>query len=91
MADKSLKSVKTRIVCVKKEVKQTTESGIYLGAGQTSEQDQWAVITYVGPDVKSDLAVGDEIVPMWNTVGVITVDEKKFYIVDEANVMGVMK
>ena len=47
MADKSLKSVKSRIICKKKEVKQATESGIILTGG-SSDEDQWAEVTYVG-------------------------------------------
>ena len=91
MADKSLKAVKTRIICVKKEVKQTTESGIYLGNSQTGEADQWATVVDVGPEVKSDIKVGDAIVPMWNTVAVIKHNEQNYYVVDEINIVGMLK
>ena len=90
MADKSLKSVKSRIICKKKEVKQATESGIILTGG-SSDEDQWAEVTYVGPDVKSDVAVGDSIVPMWNTVAVIKYLGETFYVVSEDNIVVVLK
>lgn len=91
MAEKSLKSVKTRIVCVKSEKKQTTESGIFIASGVDDTEAQWTKVTFVGPDVKSDIEVGDEVVPMWNTVGVVRHMGETFYVVDEANIVAILK
>jgi co-chaperonin GroES (HSP10) len=86
-----LKTVKTRLICTKTEAKKTTDSGIILASGQTSDEDQWATVVSIGPDVKSDIAVGDRIVPMWNTVGIVNDGSKKYFIVDEANIMAVTR
>jgi len=87
----NLKTVKSRIICVKKEMKKTTESGIILAHGQSSDEDQWATIIAVGPDVTKDIAVGDRIVPVWSTVGVITEGKMQYFVVDESNVLCVSK
>ena len=87
----NLKTVKSRIICVKKEMKKTTESGIILAHGQSSDEDQWATVVAVGPDVTPDISVGDRIVPVWSTVGVITEGQLKYFVVDESNVLCVTK
>lgn len=91
MADKSLKTVKTRILCTKSERKQTTESGIFLGSSSGGEADQYATVTFVGPEVKADIVVGDEIVPMWNTCAVVTHNGEKHFVVDESNIVAILK
>lgn len=90
MTDMNLKTVKSRLIIKKKEVKQTTESGIILSGG-TRDEDQWAEVISVGPDVKSDIAVGDSIVPMWNTVALVKHMGDTYYIVSEDNIVVVLK
>lgn len=91
MAEKSLKATKTRIICKKKERKEHSDGGIYIGSNQTSEHDQWAVVLDVGPDVTADIRVGDDFVPQWNTVAVIIIDKEKFYVCDETNILGILR
>lgn len=91
MTNTNLKTVKSRIICVKKEAKKTTESGIILSSSQSSDEDQWATIVAIGPDVTAGIAVGDRIVPVWSTVGVITEGQVQYFVVDESNILCVSK
>ena len=90
MTSKTLKTVKARLLIKKKEVKQTTESGIILSGGARDE-DQWAVVVGLGSDVKIDVAVGDSIIPMWNTVALVNHRGETFYVVSEDHVVVVLK
>lgn len=90
MTQQSLKTVKARLIIKKKEVKQATESGIILSGGARDE-DQWAEVVDIGADVKIDVAVGDSIVPMWNTVAMVKHMGETFYVVSEDNVVVVLR
>ena len=89
MTDTSLKAVKSRIICVKTEQKETTDSGIFIASGVDSETAQWATIISIGEEVKIPVEVGDRIVPIWNTCGVILENKEKFFVVDESNILAV--
>lgn len=91
MTETNLKAVKTRIICKKTERKDTTDSGIFVGSGQSTEEDQWATVVSIGSEVKIEIKIGDQIVPMWQNCAVITENKEKYFVVDETNVLAVKK
>ena len=85
MTVKTLKTIKSRILCKKTERKETTDSGIII-AGGSRDEDQWARVVFVGPDFTGDIQVGDMIIPLWNNVVMIKHQGDTYYVVGEDNI-----
>jgi co-chaperonin GroES (HSP10) len=88
-AANSLKAVKKRLICAKTQQKETTSGGIFIAGGADSESAQWAVVLSVGEEVTAPISVGDEVVPIWNSCGVIIENGEKFFVVEETNILAV--
>jgi len=86
MTKKTLKTIKSRILCKKHERKDTTDSGIIL-AGGTRDEDQWAQVVYVGPEFTGDIQTGDMIIPIWSNVVMIKHLGESLYVVGEDNIV----
>ena len=84
-----LKAIKTRLIIKKIEQKQTSESGIFLGQALTNPSEVYATVIDVGPGVKSDIKVGDTVLPDWRAVVPIQLDGETFLVVEEMGIHGV--
>jgi co-chaperonin GroES (HSP10) len=84
-------AVKTRVIFSRKEVEKQTAGGIILSNPQ-SEHNPLGYVTDIGPEVAIEgLAVGDAISVNWQMVGMIEVNDEKFYIVDQSNINAIVR
>ena len=87
----TVQAAKTRILFTRKEVEQTTASGIVLSNPQ-QEQNPLGYVVSIGPEVNMpELQVGDAISVNWQTVGMLEYEGVKYYIVNETNVNAIIK
>ena len=87
----TVQAAKTRILFTRKEVEQTTASGIVLSNPQ-QEQNPLGYVVSIGPEVSMpELQVGDAISVNWQTVGMLEYEGVKYYIVNETNVNAIIK
>lgn len=82
-----LKPLGDRVVAKKEEPQITTKSGILLG--EAKEAPSYAVVESVGPDVKS-VKTGDKIVYKQYSTTDIELDEQKYIILKEEDVLAVL-
>lgn len=84
-----LKALKTRVIVERIEVEKTTSSGIVLQ--RAIEDVVYARAVDVGPTVDADVKVGDRLVIDWNRVGHMSHDDRKYYVIDQSDIMAVVE
>lgn len=84
-----LRALKDRVIVKRSEEQKMTASGIVLQRDMSEQV--FAIALDIGPDVKSDLQVGDQLVVNWSKVGVMTHDGVKFYVVAEDDILAVLE
>lgn len=83
----ALKPLKTNIVAAVEKPLEKTKSGILLG--EAKEKPAYAVVSAVGPEVKS-VKKGDKIVYKEYSTTEIKVDEKDYIILKEEDVLATL-
>lgn len=84
-----LKALADRVIIKRSEEQRVSAGGIVLQR-DISEQ-VFAEALDVGPDVKSDIKVGDRLAVDWRQVGVINYDDSKYFVVKEQDIMAVVE
>ena len=84
-----LKAIKTRLIIKKIEQEKTSAGGIFVGSAMTSPLEVYATVIDVGPGVKSDIKIGDTVLPDWRAVVPIQLDGETFLVVEEMGIHGV--
>ena len=84
-----LKAIKTRLIIKKIEQEKTSAGGIFVGSAMTNPLEVYATVIDVGPGVKSDIKVGDTVLPDWRAVVPIQLDGETFLVVEEQGIHGV--
>ena len=82
-----------RVVLQQLEAEETTKSGIVL-PGQEKEKPQQAEVIAVGPgteDVKMEVEVGDKIIFSKYSGTEVKLDDDKFIIVKQEDILAVIK
>ena len=82
-----------RVVLKQLIAEETTKSGIVL-PGQEKEKPQQAEVIAVGPgteDVKMEVAVGDQIIYSKYSGTEVKLDDEKFIIVKQEDILAVIK
>lgn len=82
-----LKPLQDRVVAVKEEPMEMTKSGIFLGTAK--ETPAYAVVTAVGPDVKT-VKKGDKIITKNYSSTDVKIDDKDYIIVKEEDVLATL-
>ena len=83
----ALKPLKDRIVAVVEEPLEKTKSGILLG--EAKEKPAYAAVESVGPEVK-EVKKGDKIVYKEYSTTEIKIDDKKYIILKEEDVLATL-
>ena len=83
----ALKPLKDRIVAIVEEPLEKTKSGILLG--EAKEKSAYAVVESVGPEVK-EVKKGDKIVYKEYSTTEIKIDDKKYIILKEEDVLATL-
>ena len=83
----ALKPLKDRIVAAVEEPLEKTKSGILLG--EAKEKPAYAVVESVGPEVK-EVKKGDRIVYKEYSTTEIKIDDKKYIILKEEDVLATL-
>lgn len=84
-----LRAIKDRVIVKRSEEQRTTASGIVLQR-DISEQ-VFAIALDIGPEVKSDIQVGDQLVVDWRQVAVMPFEGNKFYLVAEQDILAIVE
>lgn len=84
-----LKALKDRVIVKRSEEQKVSAGGIVLQRDMSEQV--FAIALDIGPDIKSDLQVGDQLVVDWNRVGVITLDGNKYFVVKEDDILAVVE
>jgi len=82
-----------RVVIKQLIAEETTKSGIVI-PGQEKEKPQQAEVVAVGPgteDVKMEVAVGDQIIYSKYSGTEVKLDDEKFIIVKQEDILAVIK
>lgn len=82
-----LKPLQDRVVAIKEEPQKMTKSGILLG--DAKESPSYAVVESVGPEVKN-VKAGDKIVYKQYSTTDVEIDEKKYIILKEEDVLAIL-
>jgi co-chaperonin GroES (HSP10) len=85
-----IEALNTKVTIKKQHKEKTTSSGIVLQ--HEDNPNPTATIVGVGPDVKSDIKVGDQVFLDWRYVFQLTFHtDENIYITDVSNILAVDK
>ena len=83
-----LKPIKTNVILELLEKDLVTESGIILKSDLT--QVNKGLVLAIGSEV-TDVAVGDKVLPNWNTAKKTKFDGQDYFVIDQENIVGVFE
>ena len=84
-----LSATGSRLIVKRMEIDKATESGIILH--NPKELNPRAVVVSVGPKVKDQINIGDQIMIEWRRTAKLTHNDHVYYLVDESDVWAVFE
>ena len=80
-----LKPIKSKVILELVEKEKLSSGGIVLQKADPTEANRGIVLA-IGPDV-TDVEVGQEVLPNWNSAMKLKFDDKNLYVVDQEEIV----
>ena len=83
-----LRALGTRLLIEKIDADRVSSGGIML---QSAQEAPRARVLDIGPQVREDIVLGDQLIVDWSKVGQIRFENHTHYMVDETTILAVME
>ena len=84
-----LKPIKSNVIVELVEKEKVTSGGIILQKADPTEANRGLVVA-IGPEV-TDVVLGQEVLPNWNSAKKMKFEEQNLYVVDEEEIVLIFK